>query len=205
LVTEDEEILASGKELVRSLYGAYVPVGETDEYTAGCIWKYRGTEVQDQGVMRINSDANWIIYRMADVMLMKAEALIWKDESGWQEAMDIINKIRVRANLEPMDITLSEMDEESMLNIVLYERDIELAAEGKRWYDLIRFGKSKNYKYKNSFITIITDNNATANDSWIRSVLQNNYAWYLPINERELEVNTLLTQNPYYGVTSEKN
>jgi len=205
LLAEDEEILASGKELVRSLYGAYIPVGETDEFTSGRIWKYRGTEVQDKSIVRINSDANWIIYRMADIMLMKAEALIWKDNNGWQEAIDIINKIRVRANLEALDITLPEMDEESMLNIVLNERDIELAAEGKRWYDLVRFGKSKDYKHKNSFITIITENNATANDSWIRSVLQNNYAWYLPIYERELEVNTLLIQNPYYGVTSEKN
>ena len=205
LMLEDEEIAATGKELVRSRFGAYVPVGETDEFMAGCIWKYNGTEVKDQGVMRINNDANWIIYRMADIILMKAEALIWKDENGWQEAVDLINMIRLRANLEPLDITLSEMDEESMLNLVLHERDIELAAEGKRWYDLVRFGKSKNFRYKDSFITIITDNNATANDSWIRSVLQNNYAWYLPIFERELEVNTLLIQNPYYGVTSDTN
>ena len=205
LMLEDEEIAATGKELVRSRFGAYVPVGETDEFMAGCIWKYNGTEVKDQGVMRINNDANWIIYRMADIILMKAEALIWKDENGWQEAVDLINMIRLRANLEPLDITLSEMDEESMLNLVLHERDIEMDAEGKRWYDLVRFGKSKNFKYKDSFITTITDNNATANDSWIRSVLQNNYAWYLPIFERELEVNTLLIQNPYYGVTSDTN
>ncbi|HAE41856.1 MAG TPA: RagB/SusD family nutrient uptake outer membrane protein [Clostridiales bacterium] len=205
LMAEDEEIAASGNETVRSLFGAYIPVGEDDELAAGCIWKYRGTEVQDKDVMRINSDANWIIYRMADILLIKAESLIWKDESGWQEAVDIINKIRFRSNLNAIEVNLSEMDEESMLDLVLYERDIELAAEGKRWYDLVRFGKSKDYKYKNSFITIITDNNATANDSWIRSVLKNNYAWYLPIYERELEVNTLLTQNPYYGVTTEKN
>ena len=91
-----------------------------------------------------------------------------------------------------------------MLNLLLNERDMELAAEGKRWYDLLRFGKGKNFKYKSSFINMIMENNSTANDIWIRSVLQNEYAWYLPIYYKELEDNTKLTQNSYYLATNSK-
>ena len=89
-----------------------------------------------------------------------------------------------------------------MLQAVLRERNIEFAAEGKRWYDLVRFGKMKNYRYKDSFIEMIVTYNSTANVSWLRSVLSNEYAWYLPISQSEIDANLLLVQNPYYaGVT----
>lgn len=89
-----------------------------------------------------------------------------------------------------------------MLRYVLEERDIELAAEGKRWYDLVRFGKSKGYKYQTAFIDLIVANNASASSQWLRSVLKNTYAWYLPIPQSDIERNSLLTQNPYYDITS---
>jgi starch-binding outer membrane protein, SusD/RagB family len=48
--------------------------------TQGAIWKYRGKDalglVQRTATER---DANWIIYRYADIMLMKAEASIELD------------------------------------------------------------------------------------------------------------------------------
>ncbi|GAE84819.1 outer membrane protein [Bacteroides reticulotermitis JCM 10512] len=118
------------------------------------------------------------------------------------DALAIINKVRVRANLKELDVNLSETDELEMLELLLNERDIEFAAELKRWYDLVRFGKSKSYKYKEQFITKIAEENSSANDSWIRSVLKNPYAWYLPIHNNEIEVNAALVQNPYYGVTN---
>lgn len=206
LIAENSVVLLAGKESVRDELGAYLLVGSNIEEAIACVWKYNGTEVKDGTVVRTTKDANWIFYRMADVMLMKAEALIWKGgQSEWQTAIDLMNQIRRRSNLSDLAPVLAEMDEETMLKLVLDERDMELAAEGKRWYDLVRFGKSKSYKYKSSFITLIQENNATANDSWVRSVLQNNYAWYLPIFEDELVDNRLLVQNPYYGVTSGNN
>ena len=160
------------------------------------------TDPTNPDAIRLKDDANWIIYRMADVMLMKAEALIWKGKENWQEAVDIINQIRTRANLPEKTIAIDEEDESSMMeNYLLPERNIELAAEGKRWYDMIRYAKSKNYAHKSAFIALVQQYNTTANASWIRSVLQNEYAWYLPIHADEIENNTLLVQNPYYGIT----
>lgn len=192
------------KESIRSQFGAYVAYGDEDAETKTyCIWKYRGTEIKDITATRVTADANFIIYRMADVMLMKAEALIWKGgAAAWAEAINIMNTIRERANLQSLEINLEEVDELAMLEYLLHERDMELAAECKRWYDLLRFGKTQNYKYKQQFVEMIVENNSSANDSWIRSVLKNNYAWYLPINEKEIEVNGLLVQNPYYAPTN---
>lgn len=202
MVTENAAVVASGKDPVRTAYGSYVPI---TQYTVNpYIWKYWGTGLPDATAVRTHPDANFIIYRMADVMLMKAEALIWKGSDGWQEAVDILNRIRERANLSDLDVNLSEMTELSMLNLVLYERDIEFAAEGKRWYDLLRFGRSKNFKYKENFISEIIANNTSANPSWIRSVLSDENAWYLPIYSSEIENNKLLVQNPYYSATTTK-
>lgn len=201
LDAETELFVNSTLEPVRSYWGAYVKLnaeGETPNY---CVWKYRGTEINDLNAIRINADANFIIYRMADVILMKAEALVKKGSANWAEALELINIIRVRSNLSKISLNLTEVTELEMLEILLNERDIELAAEGKRWYDLLRFAKTDNYKYKAQFIEIIIENNNSTSASWLRSVLRNEYAWYLPISEYEIEVNDKLEQNPYYSVT----
>ncbi|MCD8185456.1 MAG: RagB/SusD family nutrient uptake outer membrane protein [Rikenellaceae bacterium] len=184
----------------RGVDATYVQINDGSESGVGLLWKYVGSSVSS-GVARTYSDANLIIYRMADVMLMKAEALIWKGQAYWEEAIEIVNRVRTRVNAPEIVISLSEEDELSMLEYVLEERDLELAGENKRWYDLIRFGKSKTYAYKSQFISLIIENNETANPSWLRSVLNNDYAWYLPIHEDEIFVNELLEQNPYYKTT----
>ena len=90
---------------------------------------------------------------MPDVMLMKAEALIRIGGSAnWTEALAIINRIRERSELRPRDEVsaenINEATEEILLEMLLDERDMEFAAEGKRWYDLLRYGKQQNFKYK---------------------------------------------------------
>ena len=42
---------------------------------------------------------------MAEILLMKAEALIWKGAAGYEEALEIINKVRNRARLKDLDLT----------------------------------------------------------------------------------------------------
>ncbi|MDR2841089.1 MAG: RagB/SusD family nutrient uptake outer membrane protein [Paludibacter sp.] len=198
----EEKALATvaGKISVRAEFGNYwSPDGITAETQSVGIWKYVGGQTKQANDLRVRLDANYIIYRMADIMLMKAEALVWKGANGWQESLDIINKIRQRAQVPDLNINVVETNELEMLTAVLDERNMELAAEGKRWYDLMRFGRSKNYKYQQDFINTIVEYNTSANDTWIRSVLANHDAWYLPISEAEIEVNDLLVQNPYYG------
>ncbi len=78
---------------------------------------------------------NWVEIRYAEVLLNLAEAL---GEGG--EAYDLIDQVRARTNLGPIDRTaLGGTFEEKLLN----ERRFEFAFENKRWPDLLRFGVAK--------------------------------------------------------------
>lgn len=197
---QDPETRAS----VRGIYGTFgYDKTATTEVTSPVIWKYNGMgdewELKREGD---NQDANFIVYRMADVMLMKAEALIRKGgTANWQEALDLIGQTRTRAGMTtPLGIDVAETSELDLLNALLEERDLEFAAEGKRWYDLLRLGRQQNFKYKSQFIDLVMTNNTTANRKWLSSTLSNDDAWFLPIPEWDIQTNKLLVQNPYYDV-----
>lgn len=189
----------------RTLLATYMHSGAviTDYKTANqyYVWKYKGTDVADKDNVRTAEDANFILYRVAEVMLMKAEALIMKGEPTWNAALGIVNQIRTRAALDTLAVTTSETNELEMLKLVLHEREMEFAAEGKRWYDLLRFGKMQNFKYKEQFIDMVVEANQTMNPQWIRSVLKSNDALYMPLPQSEILANPLLVQNPYYATT----
>ncbi len=193
------------KEAVRTMYGGYFvddPVG-FETATRGYVWKYCGGQTLGDKRTATYYDPNFIIYRVSDVMLMKAEALILRsnggDENDWQEAINIMNQVRTRSNLEDLEYYTS-LTEEEMLEMLLYERRMELVGEGKSWYDVLRFGRRDDNKYKDLFLVgTVLDYNSQASESWLRSVLSNDDALFLPVFEDELEANPLLTQNPYYN------
>ncbi len=76
--------------------------------------------------------------RGADIMLLKAEALA--HTGNLSGAADLVNEVRARVNLAALDLSKTG-SEEAMLNSILNERRLELALEGQRLFDLIRFGK----------------------------------------------------------------
>ncbi len=76
------------------------------------------------------------VIRYSDVLLMYAEAL--NAQNGpTAEAYDAINAVRNRAGLDD----LSGLSKDEFLDAVLQERKVELAAEGHRWFDLVRTNK----------------------------------------------------------------
>ena len=195
---------SSGKEAVRTMFGGYYVDSPVAYETAsrGYVWKYCGSQTLSDKRTRTYYDPNFIIYRVADVLLMKAEALILRNPAGseadWQEAIDIMNEIRLRSNLEKLEYTPNLTDED-MLRMLLHERRMELVGEGKSWYDILRFGRRHNNKFKLTFlVSNVLNDNEQASESWLTSVLNNDDALFLPVWEEELKVNPLLTQNPYY-------
>lgn len=95
---------------------------------------------------------------------------------------------------------VASLDEAAMLELVLYERTVELLGEGKAWYDFLRFGRRNNNQYKTQFLVDkVLDYNTQAGESWLRTVLNNDNALFLPIAQTEIEANSLLIQNPYYN------
>ena len=78
------------------------------------------------------------IYRYADVLLVYAEAL---NESGQTaQALAPLNQVRTRVGMPAIAAGLSQAD---MRAKILHERRVELALEGKRYFDLRRAGTLK--------------------------------------------------------------
>lgn len=81
------------------------------------------------------AESFWPFLRYADVLLIYAEA---ENELGNQtEAMAYLNKVRARSNATLMTTTPSQT---TMRSVILEERAKELACEGDRRWDLIRWG-----------------------------------------------------------------
>lgn len=129
------------------------------------IIKYPGTLSSNV----LYQDANRIIYRLAEIILFKAEAL---NELGQTPAaIVLLNQIRSRAGLPAATGTTQQ----EIRLAIEQERMAELAYEGKRYYDLVRTGRY-------AAVTGNTDPN------WLR--------W--PIPAGEITRNTNLKQNDGY-------
>jgi hypothetical protein len=180
--------LPPANELVRG-YGSLV-------YSDALIWKYCGAAA-DGSTYRSSAEdesCNYIVYRLADVLLMKAEAL--SQIGRYQEAEAIVNRIRIRALKSPVSIPYSP---QAMEDAILEERARELAFEGKRWFDLMRLGRRNDYDRKTKLIETIIERVPSTQRLVLASKLTNPLGWYLPIFDLELERNKNLTQNPYYA------
>ncbi|WP_291869605.1 RagB/SusD family nutrient uptake outer membrane protein [Maribacter sp.] len=79
------------------------------------------------------------IYRLADLILLKAEILNAQDNPS--AAVTELNKVRTRAGIGAYLGTVAKADIDTA---ILKERAKELGFEGKRWFDLIRFGEVSN-------------------------------------------------------------
>ncbi|WP_431217960.1 RagB/SusD family nutrient uptake outer membrane protein [Puia sp. P3] len=80
------------------------------------------------------SGDNLVLLRLADIILLKAEALNALGRTS--DAIPLVNAIRARVSLAP--VTVSSPSDVALA--ILNERRLELAFEGERWYDLLRFG-----------------------------------------------------------------
>ncbi len=183
------------KEYTRELYrGEDISIkkyGENDFI----IWKYVG-RAPDGETTRSGSDqssCNWVVYRKADVLLMKAEAL--SQLGRFPESLEIINEIRFRADVPPISIANSESAYE---DAIMEERALELAFEGKRWFDLVRMGRRNDFARKTKLIEVIVNNVPSTQKRILATKLTNPLGWYLPIFFEEIERNKNLVQNPYY-------
>ena len=97
----------------------------------------KGRGILISGVRYFSSD--FVIYRYADVLLMKAEA---KNGLG-QDPSAEMNLIRQRAYGAAYDANKFVSGSKGQNDqVILQERLLELMFEGKRWWDLIRFNKA---------------------------------------------------------------
>ncbi|BDD12432.1 membrane protein (plasmid) [Fulvitalea axinellae] len=139
------------------------------------------------------SSTNWIVYRYADILLMKAEALVQQGAS--LKAQKLLNKVRERAGLGGKIVPGDKATAEDM---ILSERALEFAFEGKRWFDLLRVAKRNNFERKQMLIDKLVENAPAADRDLWESKLSDPMSYFMPIYYKELRNNINLKQNPYY-------
>ncbi|MBD2755998.1 RagB/SusD family nutrient uptake outer membrane protein [Spirosoma validum] len=136
-----------------------------------------------------NSPDNYYVLRLADVMLMYAEAS--NEQNGPnQQALTQLNSIRTRAGLPAL--TLATLTKQTFRDEVDRQRRLELAFEGERWFDLLRYARhtqaDAGATHKVTALDIIQQ---------IRGSRDANYLLF-PIPQSEINNNALIQQNPGY-------
>jgi starch-binding outer membrane protein, SusD/RagB family len=135
-------------------------------------------------LIRFNFSINYPILRYADILLMKAEAILRSGSGGTQAEVDaLVKQVRDRAGLTGTvwsNVTLDQL---------LAERRREFMAEGKRWHDLVRTGKVLTAMAAFDASDDVTNkmNPTTAND----------IIYPIPFNQLSVSPG-LYTQNPGY-------
>ncbi|SHF88156.1 Starch-binding associating with outer membrane [Mariniphaga anaerophila] len=101
------------------------------------FWKKHVTFPEDLTDYWYYSITNIPLVRYADVLLLYAEALN-ETEGPSSLVFECINRVRNRSHVVPVPETMSKEQVREHLRHV--ERPCELALEGSRWYDLVRWG-----------------------------------------------------------------
>lgn len=188
--------------------GKYI-IGKYTNYRA----KLENDNVTDFKSLKYNPEPisynyhNWIIYRLSDVMLIKAEACIMKNDPDFQTAFSLINSINKRArnyteNVKSDSLAFSaySSNKEEMEKLLMLERKREFMFEGKRWFDLVRKSlRDGNTNYLANEATKKQKENAVAIKIQFADI--NTIFW--PYNREELKKNTLLKQNSAYSDTED--
>lgn len=122
----------------------------------------------------LGTEHDWIEIRLADVILLYAEAL---NETGTDAntVLGLLDPIRTRAGLN--SLVGSASTQAGVRQLIGNERRLELAFEGHRWFDLVRTG--------------------TVNAEMGQTINSNYHLFPIPISEI-LATDGVITQNPGY-------
>lgn len=146
----------------------YANTGYFIEKTIG-----RVSDKAPTGQTELNFPQDAYEIRLADTYLLEAEAILQSGGAvgSGSRAYQLLNAVRARVGLNPVAVTLDNL---------IKERRLELAGEGHRFLDLVRWGKAA---------TVLAYKGFTANKNEI-----------FPIPQAELN-NTKIVQNKEYGGT----
>ena len=130
------------------------------------------------------SEQDWILLRYAELLLIYAEAK--NEDSGPDQSIyDAINQIRARPgiNMPPIPTGLSK---DQMRERIRQERRVELALEGKRYWDI------KRWKTAETYIPTLVDPGGA------QRKFDPSKHYVFPFPQNEMDTNPNLEQNPNY-------
>ena len=154
-----------------------------------------------------NMNANWPIYRLSDMMMIKAEAYA-RLGTNLNEGYMLYNHLYNRNNPNLNDsVTVSTATD--LLTRVYMERQREFVGEGKRWFDIVRQAEAGDY-YSGATTSIMEDLGAfISSTNTVKNRMRNLWSFYCPIVQREIDVQGIeagghLIQNPVWDRYTEK-
>lgn len=178
----------------------FIPFGTGNSYLGARPRKYADLYNTNQG----NCGINTILMRYADILLMRAEALI---ESGSTDAevYKLIDQVRTRVGMPTVESAEGTgLTQVQLRSIVRHERRVEFFIEGTRYADMLRWKDSSLIHDVYGYDHTLT--NPASPATWVFSQIKyagrtfdsaKGFLW--PIPQNEIQVNKLLTQNPGYN------
>ncbi len=152
--------------------GITVTYGGRYQNTGLFLRKYLGRigdNAENSGDADLNWDNNLRIYRYSETLLNAAELAVRTGADG----QGYLDQVRTRAGVISVPATLEN---------ILHERHLEFVGEGKRYFDLVRFGKATEVLKPNEYGRV----------QWTENKK------YLPIPQKEIDAaKGELIQNPY--------
>lgn len=198
-----------GRSYISSGFGNIISSGG-----GSIVWKLAGLRYNEKGEEEskrqsgVTDAVNYPVYRITEMYLMRAEA--YARLGRMPEATECLLKVRMRGipapdpalrddaetYLEPS--TYIKMDIVEFEDELLQERAAELGAEGKRWFDLVRFAKRQNNLDLIVDRLVETRSFESMRPQW-KARLFRPEALYFPISRSELDKNSKLKQNVHYS------
>lgn len=132
---------------VRRGVSVILPGEKVSDYTNNSAFKHQKKQITGMlnaagpgGGVGYDSPRNFAIQRYANVLLMYAEAINELSSTPPTDAIGYINEIRNRAGLAPLSASATAT-KAAFRDAIRTERKYELAYEGFRWFDLVRYEK----------------------------------------------------------------
>ncbi|MDR1667004.1 MAG: RagB/SusD family nutrient uptake outer membrane protein [Bacteroidales bacterium] len=189
--------------------------GNSFTYKNESVWKWVGLSRSGSTTRTQKTFPHWIIYRYADILLMKAEALnqmgkATNDQNLLKESYALVQQIRTRGNaVDSEEVvstsddgqggTLQLVDAQALEQLILDERAREFAGEGKRWYDVLRFALRDAPNGGSRYLTMLAITAAPPEKvTSLQEKYKNKWFLYWPIYVNAVEINKNLKQNEFY-------
>ncbi|WP_291528730.1 RagB/SusD family nutrient uptake outer membrane protein [Bacteroides sp. UBA939] len=149
---------------------------------------------QSQYLVLNTTDSNHklVLSRLANVMLLRAEAL--NQLGRGDEALDIVNTIRSRSGyMKDAKTEVPATNKTAVESLILLERQLEFFGEGQRWFDLMRTDR---------LIPVMEPIYSARQEAAGVTVTGFGHEGtkYWPVYYREFESNSALDQNPPYTI-----
>lgn len=207
----------NGNDIIKMVYrGVYVDASSS---TPNIIYFNPYNYAKIGNVEHWYTSSNWIIYRLSDIMLLKAEALCQLMRDGNDDATiaynenfarqafsltNVVNKrsycvVDIKSTKDTLDFK-NYQTKSALENLVMRERQCELMFEGKRWYDLVRRAmRDGKADVLCEAVSKRTGPNPTLASNFFGNANIWQWAIFWPYNYEELIVNKKLKANPAYG------